>query len=63
MVLLCFSAGSIPVSRSKLRNPGIRWIPGFFFVYQCFVVLSETFAVRKTSLIYDYFPHNADAFR
>lgn len=63
MALRRFSAGSIPVSRSKLRNPGTHWIPGFFFVYQCFAVLSEIFAVRKTSRIYDYFSHNANAFR
>lgn len=47
--------GSSPISRTKLRSPGIRWIPGLFFVYQCFAVLSEIFAVRKTSRICDCF--------
>jgi hypothetical protein len=63
MLLRNFKVGSSPISRTKLRSPGIRWIPGLFFVYQCFVVLPESFAVRKTSRIYDYFPHNAGAFR
>ena len=63
MLLRAFKMGSSPISRTKLRNPGICWIPGFFFVYKCFVVLSEIFAVRKTSRIYDYFSHNANAFR
>lgn len=37
-------------------------IAGFFFIYQCFADLSEIFAVRKTSRIYDSFRHNASVF-
>lgn len=44
------------------RKPAIRCDCWFFFVYQCFSALSESFAVRKTSRIYDCFPHNTNAF-
>ena len=37
-------------------------IAGFFFIYQCFADLSESFAVRKTLRIYDSFRHNASVF-
>lgn len=35
------------------RKPAIHCDCWFFFVYQCFAALSESFAVRKTSRIYD----------
>ena len=44
------------------RKPAIHCDCWFFFIYQCFAVLSENFAVRKTSRIYDRFRHNANAF-
>lgn len=41
------------VPRTAQRKPAIHCDCWFFFVYQCFAALSENFAVRKTSRIYD----------
>lgn len=45
-----FLDSSAPPEQQK---PAIHCDCWFFFVYQCFAVLSENFAVRKTSRIYD----------